>query len=365
MIKNIIFDIGNVLAAFRWQKMFKELGFTGEVFDKVRDATVMGPWWPEYDRSRLSDAEIMENCCTLAPEYSKEIHMVFEHIQDICQTYDYARGWLYQLKAAGYGIYLLSNFGRTSFNLACNHFNFLDLVDGRVISYEVEEIKPDRAIFTALEKKYGLIPSECVFLDDSMKNIKAARSFGYRTIFFENRSLAVRKLEGMGVIVPEVDEAADLRFMREALKQAKKAAALGEVPIGCVIVRNGEVIARGYNQRNKKHSTLGHAEISAIGRASRVINDWRLEDCTMYVTLEPCSMCAGAMIQARLGRVVIGTMNAKAGCAGSVMDMLRMDGFNHKVLVTFDCMKAECSGLLREFFLTLRESRGMADAEKC
>ena len=355
MIKNIIFDIGNVLAAFRWQKLFKELGFTGVVFDKVRDATVMGPWWLEYDRSRLCDEEIIANCCALAPEYSKEIRMVFDHIEDICRTYDYARAWIYELKAAGYGVYLLSNFGRTSFEIARKHFNFLDLVDGAVISYEVGELKPDRAIFTALEEKYGLVPSECVFLDDSINNIKAAKTYGYRTVFFENRALAVKKLEGMGVMVPAADEARDLKFMREALRQAKKAAALGEVPIGCVIVRNDEVIARGYNQRNKKHSTLGHAEISAIGKASKVLGDWRLEDCTVYVTLEPCSMCAGAMIQARLGRVVIGTMNTKAGCAGSVMNMLRMDGFNHKVLVTYDCMKAECSGMLREFFGALRE----------
>lgn len=354
MVKNIIFDIGNVLAAFRWQKLFKELGFTGEVFDRVRDATVGGPWWIEYDRSRLSDAEIIDNCCALAPGHEKEVRSVFEHIGGICETYDYARAWIYQLKAAGYGVYLLSNFGRTSYGIASSHFNFWDLVDGAVISYEVQEVKPDRAIFKALEDKYGLRPEECVFLDDSMKNIKAAKSYGYRTVYFENRAIAVRKLEGMGVMAPEVDEVQDIRFMGEALRQARKAVALGEAPIGCVIVRDGEIIARGYNQRNRKHSALGHAEIAAIGKASKVLEDWRLEDCTMYVTLEPCSMCAGAMLQARLGRVVIGAMNAKAGCAGSVMNMLRMDGFNHKVRVTYGVMKAECSEMLKGFFASLR-----------
>lgn len=357
MIKNIIFDIGNVLAAFRWQKMFKELGYTGEVFERVADATVRGPWWPEYDRSRLTDEEIWQHCCDLSPEYKPQIMAVFEHIQDICREYDYARAWIYSLKAAGYRIYLLSNFGRTSFEIARQRFSFMNLIDGQVISYEVEEIKPDRGIFTALEEKYGLCPGESVFLDDSMKNVKAAKSYGYHAIFFENQALAAKKLEGMGVFALDICEADDEKFMKEALKQAKKAAALGEVPIGCVIVENGRIIARGYNQRNKKHSTLGHAEISAIAKASKAQEDWRLEHCTMYVTLEPCSMCAGAMIQARLGRAVIGAMNPKAGCAGSVMNMLRMDGFNHKVHVTYNVLKEDCASMLTEFFMAMRGRR--------
>lgn len=357
MIKNIIFDIGNVLAEFRWRKMFKELGYTGEVFERVADATVRGPWWEEYDRSRMTDEEIWAKCCALAPEYKPQIMAVFENIGNICKEYDYARAWIYDLKAAGYNVYLLSNFGRTSFEIACQHFSFMDLVDGQVISYEVKEIKPDRAIFSALEKKYGICPGESIFLDDTMKNVKAAKSYGYHGIFFESQALAAKKLEGMGVLAPHVSEASDKKFMREALRQAKKAAVLGEVPIGCVIVENGRIIARGYNQRNKKNSTLGHAEISAIAKASKVLGDWRLEDCTMYVTLEPCSMCAGAMIQARLGRAVIGAMNAKAGCAGSVMNMLRMDGFNHKVKVTYYVLKEECSAVLSAFFASVRERK--------
>ncbi len=361
MIKNIIFDIGNVLAKFRWPQMFRELGLEGETFKRVADATVDSPWWPEYDRSRIPDEQIWKNCCALAPRLEKEVMSVFENIGMICQEYDYARAWIYELKAAGYGVYLLSNFGRTSFEIARQKLSFMDIIDGGVISYEVQEIKPDRAIFSALEEKYGLVPEECVFLDDSMKNVKAAKSYGYHAIFFENQALAKRKLEGMGVLAPGVSEAEDIKFMKEALRQAKKAAALGEVPIGCVIVRDGQIIARGYNQRNKKHSTLGHAEIAAIGKASRVLGDWRLEDCTMYVTLEPCSMCAGAMIQARLGRAVIGAMNPKAGCAGSVIDMLAMDGFNHRVRVTRHVMKAECSAILTEFFLAMRARRGASD----
>ncbi len=144
------------------------------------------------------------------------------------------------------------------------------------------------------------------------------------------------------------------KYMKEALKQAKKAYAIDEVPIGCVIEYKGKIIARGYNKRNLIKSTLGHAEITAIRKAGKVIGDWRLEDCTMYVTLEPCPMCAGAILQARIPRVVIGSMNPKAGCAGSVINLLEMDGFNHKVEVVRDVLQPECSGLIQQFFKELR-----------
>ena len=118
----------------------------------------------------------------------------------------------------------------------------------------------------------------------------------------------------------------DEKYMKEAIKQAKKAAAIEEVPIGCVIVCEDKIIARSYNKRNLKKNTLAHAEIIAMNKASKVIGDWRLEGCTMYVTLEPCPMCAGAIVQARIPRVVIGSMNPKAGCAGSVLNVLQTEG---------------------------------------
>ena len=123
----------------------------------------------------------------------------------------------------------------------------------------------------------------------------------------------------------------DERFMREAIRQARKAGALMEVPIGCVIVQDGTIIARGYNRRNTEGNTLAHAELTAIKKASKKTGDWRLEDCTMYVTLEPCQMCAGAIVQSRMKKVVIATMNPKAGCAGSVLNLLQMAAFNHQV----------------------------------
>ena len=144
------------------------------------------------------------------------------------------------------------------------------------------------------------------------------------------------------------------KYMKEALKQAKKAYALGEVPIGCVIVYQDKIIGRGYNRRNTDKNTLAHAEITAINKASKKIGDWRLEECTLYVTLEPCQMCAGAIVQARIPQVVMGCMNPKAGCAGSVLNILEMPEFNHQVNVTRGIMEQECSDMLKTFFTELR-----------
>ena len=152
------------------------------------------------------------------------------------------------------------------------------------------------------------------------------------------------------------DPGLDEQFMKEAIKQAKKAYKLGESPIGCVIVRDNIIIARGYNRRNTDHSTLSHAEITAIKKASRLAEDWRLEGCTLYVTLEPCQMCAGAIIQSRIPRVVIGAMNPKAGCAGSVLNILEMPQFNHVCEVRRGVLEDECSGLMKNFFSDLRKS---------
>ena len=149
----------------------------------------------------------------------------------------------------------------------------------------------------------------------------------------------------------------DESFMKQAVKQAKKAYDKLETPIGCVIVREDKIIARGYNKRNMKKNTLAHAEILAINKASKVLGDWRLEDCTMNVTLEPCPMCAGAIVQARIPRVVIGSMNPKAGCAGSVLNLLQQDGLNHQVEITKGVLAEECSGLMTSFFRELRKKK--------
>ena len=147
------------------------------------------------------------------------------------------------------------------------------------------------------------------------------------------------------------------KYMRAAIREAKKAYALEEVPIGCVIVYQDKIIARGYNRRNTDKNTVAHAEMSAIKKASKKLGDWRLEGCTMYVTLEPCQMCAGAIVQARIPKVVIGAMNPKAGCAGSVLNILQVERFNHQTEIEHGILEEECSQMLSDFFRELRKKK--------
>lgn len=149
----------------------------------------------------------------------------------------------------------------------------------------------------------------------------------------------------------------DEKYMKKALKLAKKAAKAGEVPIGCIIVHDNEIIGKGYNRRKQKHSTLAHAEITAIKQACKKMGDWRLEGCTMYVTLEPCMMCAGACVQARIDKVVIGADNPKAGCAGSVINIFQMKEFNHQVETERGVLGEKCSKALTSFFKQMREKK--------
>ncbi|MBR5509763.1 MAG: tRNA adenosine(34) deaminase TadA [Lachnospiraceae bacterium] len=149
----------------------------------------------------------------------------------------------------------------------------------------------------------------------------------------------------------------DEKYMKEAIRQARKAWKLQEVPIGCVIVKEDKIIARGYNRRNTDKNTLAHAELLAIRKASKAVGDWRLEECTMYITLEPCQMCAGAIVQARIPRVVIGSRNPKAGCAGSILNLLDVPQFNHQVELTEGVLEEECSVMLSDFFRELRNRR--------
>lgn len=149
----------------------------------------------------------------------------------------------------------------------------------------------------------------------------------------------------------------DEKFMKQAIKQAKKAYAIGEVPIGCVIVHDGKIIGRGYNRRTIDKNTLAHAEIQAIRKACKKMDDWRLEECTMYVTLEPCQMCSGAIVQSRMTRVVVGCMNPKAGCAGSILNLLQMEEFNHQVELETGVLEEECSQMMKAFFKELRDAK--------
>ena len=156
----------------------------------------------------------------------------------------------------------------------------------------------------------------------------------------------------------------DEKYMKEAIRQAKKAYAIGEVPIGCVIVYEDKIIGRGYNRRTTDKNTLAHAELIAIRKASKKMGDWRLEGCTMYVTLEPCQMCSGAIVQSRMSRVVVGCMNPKAGCAGSILNLLQMEEFNHQAELETGVLGDACSQMMKTFFKELRESKKNGAAKR-
>ena len=147
------------------------------------------------------------------------------------------------------------------------------------------------------------------------------------------------------------------QYMRRALELAMEAQAEGDVPVGCVIVRNGEIVGEGRNRREERGDATAHAELEAIRDACARTGSWRLHGCTLYVTLEPCPMCAGAIVQARIPRIAVGCMNPKAGCAWSVLDMLHVPGFNHQAEVTEGVLGQECSKLMSDFFQSLRERK--------
>lgn len=144
------------------------------------------------------------------------------------------------------------------------------------------------------------------------------------------------------------------KYMKEAIKQAKKAYAIGEVPIGCVIVYHDKIVGRGYNRRITDKNTLSHAELNAIKKASKAMGDWRLDNCEMFITLEPCQMCSGAIVQSRIRKVYIGSMNPKAGCAGSILNLLQVPAFNHQVEIETGILEQECAEMLKQFFRELR-----------
>lgn len=196
---------------------------------------------------------------------------------------------------------------------------------------------------------------EKVILTEEQKRAEREKGELTRQRRWEQRQAKKREEEQRRIQIMEAQRAQDERFMKEAVRQAKKAGAIGDVPIGCVIVKDGKIISRGYNRRNADKTVLSHAEITAIRRACAKLGDWRLEDCTLYVTLEPCPMCAGAIVQARIPTVVIGSRNPKAGCAGSVTDLFHQKGLNHQVDTRTGILGDTCSSLLKNFFLELRK----------
>lgn len=159
-------------------------------------------------------------------------------------------------------------------------------------------------------------------------------------------------------------EIMDEKYMHAALREAKNAKEIGEVPIGAVMVYNDKIISTGYNKRETSQSALSHAELIAIEKANKRLGSWRLDDCTLYVTLEPCPMCAGAIVQARIKRVVFGAYDPKAGCAGTLMNLLHESRFNHQVDLTSGILEKECGDLIKNFFKELREKKKEQNTSK-
>lgn len=198
-ITTVIFDIGNVLAEFPWREYLRDFQFPLEVEEKIARTTFLGKNWAEADRGAKSDEEIYEDCLREIPELEKELKQVWENRAYIVKEYPYATSWIKNLKSQGYQVYLLSNYGKTTFEEAQRSFEFLKYPDGRVISYEIQAIKPEPKIYEELIQKYHLIPEQCVFLDDLADNIKQAEVFGFHTIQFYNKEQAIKDMECLGI----------------------------------------------------------------------------------------------------------------------------------------------------------------------
>lgn len=199
MIKNIVFDVGKVLVDFNWQQVFEDLGFQGEIYQKVEKATVLSEAWGEFDRGELTDEEVLQSFLAQAPDCEAEIRTFWEHVPDTIKRYEYAESWIQDLKEKGYKVYLLSNYPDRTYRLTRKELSFVDLVDGGIFSYQIKCIKPDPAMYQALFEKYSLVPEECVFLDDNGDNVAAAKKLEMKAIRFQGKEQAELELQALGV----------------------------------------------------------------------------------------------------------------------------------------------------------------------
>lgn len=195
MIDTVIFDIGNVLAKFCWREYLLELDMCEDAKNQIAEKIFCGNVWNEFDRGSKSDEEIIQECLKVIPDYEKEIRCVFENIDKVAYEYEYARGWVEELKEQGYKVYLLSNYGKNAFE--SKSYSFLELVDGKVISYEVKSVKPEPEIFQALLGKYNIEPEKSVFFDDIKENVMAARTHGINGIQFFDMEQAKKELASL------------------------------------------------------------------------------------------------------------------------------------------------------------------------
>ncbi len=199
MINTIIFDIGNVLVRYDWKGYLRRLGFSDDICEKIGEAVFENPLWQEFDRGVLGDKNVEQRCRALLPQYAAEMDKVFGHMEDLVQECTYAAPWILSLKEKGYKVYVLSNYGRTLFGYARTNFRFLHYIDGGIISYEVQYIKPEPEIYERLIQKYGIRPQEAVFLDDTAENLIPARKLGMRTIHVTSHQAAVEGLQKLGI----------------------------------------------------------------------------------------------------------------------------------------------------------------------
>lgn len=201
MINTIILDIGQVMAHFRWKEYLIDCGYDEETMERVSKATVLSKEWGEEDRGILSDEELVAAFIANDPSVAEEIRKLKGSPEKLVQEYEYSADFVKKLKANGYKVYLLSNYGKTNFAYARSNFKFIPYVDGGVISYEVKHIKPEPEIYRALIDKYQFDPKEAVFLDDSLANLEGAKVFGFHTIHFIEFDKALEELKILGVSI--------------------------------------------------------------------------------------------------------------------------------------------------------------------
>lgn len=200
MINTVIFDIGNVLVAFDWQSVLHELGFEGETFDIVADATYRNADWDERDRGVLTSEETMRRFISHAPQYEKEIRLAVDSVDKTIRQYPYTKDLIRSLKEHGCRVYYLSNYGEDGYEATKHELDFLPLMDGGLFSYEVKMIKPNPWIYAELFQRYGIDPHTAVFFDDNPRNVKAAENVGLTAILFTGYDAACAALKKLGVL---------------------------------------------------------------------------------------------------------------------------------------------------------------------
>lgn len=205
MIKNIILDVGMVLIDFCWKELLEKLGIIGEAFEAVADATVRTPEWNEYDRSALTDEELLAGFQAKAPDYAQQIQLFWNHMSGMIRQYAYAKPWISAMKEAGYQVYILSNYARRTYELTkSDGLDFLPLTDGAVFSFETGHIKPEKEIYHLIMEKYGLVPEECIFIDDNAPNLAYPAELGWSTIQFRTLEQVQQELRANGVKIAEM-----------------------------------------------------------------------------------------------------------------------------------------------------------------